>query len=953
MQSDRASFIPTDGVSSSLQRVRPLHGRTTGPTRRSTKGQWSPEEDEILCKAVQQYKGKNWKKIAECFKDRTDVQCLHRWQKVLNPELVKGPWSKEEDEIIIEMVDKYGPKKWSTIAQHLPGRIGKQCRERWHNHLNPSINKEAWTQEEELALIRAHQIYGNKWAELTKFLPGRTDNAIKNHWNSSVKKKLDSYLASGLLSQFPAFPNVNNANQMMLCTTSMKQPQSSEDKSGCREGKEVDEVSECCSQGSTLAGGSQSTTEMGSSVVHETNEEREVKVDTSHEKDKKTLNAFQEVASSSQFIDQTVGNEIRASVSKDCRLNPDSIPDISELDLIQVQSGFYMQFLTSCEDHGVSMSQNAMDLGNVNHVECSDTQDGMFNMESGLCGILHTGETENHQCCFPNSGNGTISGVEESFQVPVMFGVDSHQLINSSVEDVRQDAVTCDNSVYTSVGGNGTDSHGPNNQLDQYTQENDPQRLVHVNDFGQTIFPVNEQQHIVKEEKRDPGGLCYEPPRFPSLDVPFFSCDLIQSGTDMQQEYSPLGIRQLMMSSTNCLTPFKLWDSPTRDTSPDAVLKSAAKTFSCTPSILKKRHRDLLSPMSEKRSEKKHDSDHLSRDFSDLARNFSRLEVMVDARDVKNETASSPLTTQKLISEDSIEDKENMDPASEGTTDRDLEIGSIKVDVDDDATIHVQQTTGVLVEREKDDHLFLSPDQFGSKSDRVITTKGLGTPLLDRLETVSSNKGSLFSSSESPSCFSLVCSPRFYAKRDGSNLAVATSVQSVPASQVVGECSGNGAGLDNNYISMYGDTPFRRSMESPSAWKSPWFINSFLSSPRVDTEITLEDFGFLFSPGERSYDAIGLMKQLSEQTAATFANAQEILGDETPESILRGRCPKNMEGVPSSSLLASSPLTERRTLDFSECGTPGKKAENGKLSGGSGSSAISSSPSSYLLRECR
>uniref|UniRef100_A0A6V7QUV8 Uncharacterized protein n=1 Tax=Ananas comosus var. bracteatus TaxID=296719 RepID=A0A6V7QUV8_ANACO len=74
---------------------------------------------------------------AECFLDRTDVQCLHRWQKVLNPELVKGPWSKQEDEIIIQMVKKYGPKKWSTISQALPGRIGKQCRERWHNHLNP------------------------------------------------------------------------------------------------------------------------------------------------------------------------------------------------------------------------------------------------------------------------------------------------------------------------------------------------------------------------------------------------------------------------------------------------------------------------------------------------------------------------------------------------------------------------------------------------------------------------------------------------------------------------------------------------------------------------------------------------------------------------------------------------------------------------------------------------
>jgi len=62
--------------------------------------------------------------------DRTDVQCLHRWQKVLNPDLVKGAWTKSEDDRILELVTKHGATKWSMIAQHLPGRIGKQCRER-------------------------------------------------------------------------------------------------------------------------------------------------------------------------------------------------------------------------------------------------------------------------------------------------------------------------------------------------------------------------------------------------------------------------------------------------------------------------------------------------------------------------------------------------------------------------------------------------------------------------------------------------------------------------------------------------------------------------------------------------------------------------------------------------------------------------------------------------------
>ncbi|KAL6987617.1 Transcription factor myb3r-5 [Sarracenia purpurea var. burkii] len=176
----------------------PSHRRTSGPIRRA-KGGWTPEEDDTLKRAVAVYQGKCWKKIAEFFPDRSEVQCLHRWQKVLNPELVKGPWTQEEDDKIIDLVSMYGPTKWSAIAKSLPGRIGKQCRERWHNHLNPDIKKDAWTLEEELALMNAQRIYGNKWAEIARVLPGRTDNAIKNHWNSSLKKKLDFYLTTGNL----------------------------------------------------------------------------------------------------------------------------------------------------------------------------------------------------------------------------------------------------------------------------------------------------------------------------------------------------------------------------------------------------------------------------------------------------------------------------------------------------------------------------------------------------------------------------------------------------------------------------------------------------------------------------------------------------------------------------------------------------------------------------------
>jgi hypothetical protein len=83
--------------------------------------------------AVDVYEARNWKKIAAAAfgSSKTDVQCLHRWQKVLRPGLVKGPWSKEEDRLVTELVAKHGLKKWSVIAQHLKGRLGKQCRERY------------------------------------------------------------------------------------------------------------------------------------------------------------------------------------------------------------------------------------------------------------------------------------------------------------------------------------------------------------------------------------------------------------------------------------------------------------------------------------------------------------------------------------------------------------------------------------------------------------------------------------------------------------------------------------------------------------------------------------------------------------------------------------------------------------------------------------------------------
>ena len=104
--------------------------------------------------------------------------------------MVGAPWSKEEDDRLKSIVLADGPRNWTKVAMQLPGRIGKQCRERWHHHLDPDVVKKKWTVNEDILIFNLIKRFQTSWSEIARHVNGRSDNQIKNRYNSNLKRRI-------------------------------------------------------------------------------------------------------------------------------------------------------------------------------------------------------------------------------------------------------------------------------------------------------------------------------------------------------------------------------------------------------------------------------------------------------------------------------------------------------------------------------------------------------------------------------------------------------------------------------------------------------------------------------------------------------------------------------------------------------------------------------------------
>ena len=148
---------------------------------------WTKEEDLLLSNLIHMQKVRNWTEISKKMLGRTGFQCHLRWNKI-KLGIKKGQWSIQEDKLLKEWIKKNGPKRWEQCGQFINGRSGKQCREHWNNCLNPDLVKGEWTAEEDFLIVQFYEKYDGSWKKIIPLFNGRTENSIKNRFFSQLRK---------------------------------------------------------------------------------------------------------------------------------------------------------------------------------------------------------------------------------------------------------------------------------------------------------------------------------------------------------------------------------------------------------------------------------------------------------------------------------------------------------------------------------------------------------------------------------------------------------------------------------------------------------------------------------------------------------------------------------------------------------------------------------------------
>lgn len=154
--------------------------------KRTKKIKWKSEEASLLIQLVKKY-GEKWTRIEKKIKTKSAKQCMQKYKNMVKVER-KGNWSEEEDNLLMEWVKVHGPNKWTECSRRIGGRCGKQCRERWMNTLDPHVKRGNWEEQEQTVIFDQMKINWSSWALISKQLPGRTENSIKNYFYSSVRR---------------------------------------------------------------------------------------------------------------------------------------------------------------------------------------------------------------------------------------------------------------------------------------------------------------------------------------------------------------------------------------------------------------------------------------------------------------------------------------------------------------------------------------------------------------------------------------------------------------------------------------------------------------------------------------------------------------------------------------------------------------------------------------------